>query len=246
MNGNFDSENQSQPEIKIDFNINDLKLDEKTDVLDENIHFDFKPMSKGLGFHKNERDRGLFKPAAKNLKRVPRPEKQPEVVVREKTREIRIDNPLPAKSLATKGISTKGKNKKKKSKVASAEIQAIAYLLDCALIALMVMVTTGLLVAAAGINYQVILNLATPIELGVFCGTFFVLYYLLYFSLLDLFGTPGKGLMGLELVGVRNSDPTLKMTAVRSLITLFSIPLFFLPNLLDFQGKLSDSKVIKR
>lgn len=72
------------------------------------------------------------------------------------------------------------------------------------------------------------------------------LIFVSYYSLLEPMGTPGKRLWGIKTVSVgTNKAVTIKMSFIRSLITLCSIPLFFFPLIFDFQGKLSDSTVIE-
>ena len=73
----------------------------------------------------------------------------------------------------------------------------------------------------------------------------FSIYYITYFSFLDILGTPGKLCFGLRLVETNRDALTLKHTFLRSIITLSSFLVAFLPLIVDFHGKLSDSKVVK-
>jgi len=73
----------------------------------------------------------------------------------------------------------------------------------------------------------------------------FSIYYITYFSFLDILGTPGKLCLGLKLVETNRDTLTLKHTFLRSIITLSSFLVAFLPLIVDFHGKLSDSKVVK-
>lgn len=81
-----------------------------------------------------------------------------------------------------------------------------------------------------------------------FCFSFLILfsiYYVIYFSFLDILGTPGKLCFGLKVVETNREILTLKHTFLRSIITLSSFLVAFLPLIMDFHGKLSDSKVVK-
>jgi len=81
-----------------------------------------------------------------------------------------------------------------------------------------------------------------------FLKAFFILfsvYFITYFSFLDLDRTPGKTLFNLKLVDLNGGQLTFKNTFLRSLITLSSFLVAFLPLIVDFHGKLSDSKLVK-
>ncbi len=81
-----------------------------------------------------------------------------------------------------------------------------------------------------------------------FLKAFFILfsvYFITYFSFLDLDRTPGKILFNLRLVDLNGEQVAFKHTFLRSLITLSSFLVAFLPLIVDFHGKLSDSKLVK-
>ena len=73
----------------------------------------------------------------------------------------------------------------------------------------------------------------------------FSIYFITYFSFLDLNCTPGKALFKLRLVDLKEEQLTFKHTFLRSIITLSSFLVAFLPLIVDFHGKLSDSKLVK-
>ena len=76
-------------------------------------------------------------------------------------------------------------------------------------------------------------------------GVLFGLTYLLYFTYGDISTSLGKKFFGVKLVAQSGKSPNTKMTFVRSLITLFSLSLLGIPALLDFQGKLSNTKIVR-
>ena len=67
----------------------------------------------------------------------------------------------------------------------------------------------------------------------------------MYFSILDLSNSPGKTILGIRLVKSDDTQVSAKQTFTRALITLLSGVALFLPTLLDFQGRLSETKVVK-
>jgi len=51
--------------------------------------------------------------------------------------------------------------------------------------------------------------------------------------------------MGIRLLKTDNTNVSVKNTFTRALVSLLSVVALFLPMLLDFQGRLSDTKVVK-
>lgn len=236
--------------------------------LDEfNISEDsFKPMTKGLGFH-HEQKRSSFKPAPKEVK--------PFGVARTQPKAATILNSLSTKNTATVSqhmptgleafYGAKGnpgnqvqQNTEKKIelfeevkeskitfKAASTTTQFFAWAIDLLVIASFVAVTGALLVLASGIQFQMFARLISNQDLAIFTASIFSIYYLLYFTILDLSASPGKTIMGIRLLKTDNSNVGVKDTFTRALVSLLSSIALFLPTLLDFQGRLSDTKVVK-
>lgn len=120
-----------------------------------------------------------------------------------------------------------------------------AWLIDLLLISSTVLFTTVMLALVSGIKIQILMKLVSANDMFIFSGSLFVIFYLLYFTILDLATSPGKSLMGIYLVKEDSSNVRVINTFSRSLITLISAITLGLPCLIDFQGKLSDSKVVK-
>ena len=95
------------------------------------------------------------------------------------------------------------------------------------------------------IQFQILSRLISTQDLIVFTSSIFSIYYLLYFTILDLSTSPGKTIMGIRLLRTDNKNVAVKNTFIRALISLVSSVALFLPMLLDFQGRLSDTKVVK-
>lgn len=237
--------------------------------LDEfNISEDsFKPMTKGLGFHQ-EQKRSSFKPAPKEVKPfgVARKDMKASVVLST----LSNQNAATASQHMPTGLEafygTKGNpgnqnqqnNLEKKLdlndlktenksvvKIAPMSLQLFAWAIDLLVVASFVAVTGALLVFASGIQFEMLARLISNQDLLAFTAAIFSIYYLLYFTILDLSASPGKTIMGLRLLRSDNGNVSVKHTFTRALISLLSSIALFLPMLLDFQGRLSDTKVVK-
>ncbi len=248
---------KTTPPIKID--LDEFQISEDT----------FKPMTRGLGFH-HDTKRPSFKPAPKEVKAfgsnkspmnqslnsmptsigatskaTPNSAQMPsglEAFYGAKPAEPVSQNLFENK--VQEKVETK-KEKKISAKSASQTAQFCAWVIDILVIASFVALTGALLVFASGIEFNMYSRLISPQDLAIFGAAIFSIYYLLYFTILELSSTPGKTIFGIRLVTVSGSEVTVKHTFARALISLISGVALFLPMLLDFQGRLSDTKVVK-
>ncbi len=226
----------------------------------------FKPMTKGLGFHQDVK-RPSFKPAPKEVKPFA-PTKSPlsstlnsmPNVSQPKTQ---VGSHLPSGLEAFYGAQPKSSvehtglfeqplkkeeiktQKTVSTKAASQTSQLFAWIIDVLVIASFVALTGALLVFASGIELHMYSRLISNQDLAAFTAAIFSIYYLLYFTILDLSASPGKTIFGIRLVKADGSEVSVKHTFARALISLLSGVALFLPMLLDFQGRLSDTKVVK-
>lgn len=249
---------KTTPPIKID--LDEFQISEDT----------FKPMTKGLGFHQDTK-RPSFKPAPKEVKAfgsaksavnqtlssiptsIGAPKSTPSAnqmpsgleafygakPVAETDTQNLFEKPLHEKTeiKKEKAISTK--------KAAPQTAQFFAWVIDILVIASFVALTGALLVFASGIEFTMYSRLISPKDLGIFATAIFSIYYLLYFTILELSATPGKTIFGIRLVTTSGHEVSVKHTFARALISLVSGVALFLPMLLDFQGRLSDTRVVK-
>ncbi|MGZ3787450.1 MAG: RDD family protein [Bacteriovorax sp.] len=250
-NHSFSSPKTSAP---IQVNLDEFNISEDS----------FKPMTKGLGFHQEQR-RPSFKPAPKEVKPFGSAKTAPKAAS--------VLGPLSAQTSTTAAAhvpsgleafyGAKGNpgmpnmlekrveqiEEKIETKIVykpvSSMTQFFAWIIDVLVVASFVAVTGALLVFASGIQYQMFAKLISNQDLIAFTSAIFSIYYLLYFTILDLSASPGKTIMGIRLMRTDNSEVTVKNTFTRALISLLSSVALFLPMLLDFQGRLSDTKVVK-
>lgn len=238
-----------EQKAKISLNLDEFDIDS----------YDFKPVTKGLGFHD---------PLEKS-KRVKTAKTQVHPQTRARVNKINLSTnhlqntptTVSDPSLMT-GIDALYGNKpleenlkpqqaerkavKVKRKEATTMQMAGAFILDLLLVSLINIV---LFVAFYGFAFKTISipGIKSFILTSLpFFAILFSLIFITYFSLLEPMVTWGKRLWGIKTVLVGSNNPvTIKSSFVRALISLCSFPLLFFPLIFDFQGKLSDSSVVQ-
>lgn len=248
---------KTTPPIKID--LDEFQISEDT----------FKPMTKGLGFHQDTK-RPSFKPAPKEVKAFGSAKSAVNQTLSSISTNIGAPKstsaanqmpsgleafygakpaPTDTQNLFEKPIHDTTEVKKEKltsaKKAAPQTAQFFAWVIDVLVIASFVALTGALLVFASGIEFTMYSRLISPKDLGIFGAAIFSIYYLLYFTILELSATPGKTIFGIRLVTTSGHEVSVKHTFARALISLISGVALFLPMLLDFQGRLSDTRVVK-
>ncbi len=131
---------------------------------------------------------------------------------------------------------------------ASMKDQLFAWGIDLALVTLTLAAFVTAISLLIGIHsVQEWQKLFTMTEGVTYLAPFFVFFYLFYFTILDREGskTLGKKLMRIRIVAKYEEHMGLTQSFLRAAITLLSALALGLPLLMDFQGKLTDSKVIK-
>lgn len=241
-------------EIKLDLeNDNEFNMDDLS----------FKAVNKGLGFHHKE----ALKNSAPLIKRHQKTSLKeaattPTVIIGKPNTTQKMFDPM---SLTQAEMALLGNQKTQKTapqgtetlhgeiplkmerKLQSASIinQAAAWFVDLSCIAFCLAATISLFSLLSGIHWSTLAGLLTAAETGLFLGSLFVIYYLLYFTVLDLHQTPGKSLLGVRLERLDGRRIKVKQTFTRAVVSLLSFGLMGLPLTMDFQGKLSDTKVVR-
>lgn len=137
------------------------------------------------------------------------------------------------------------KNKNTKKSDASAYAQLLAFFVDLALVLSFTTATVAALVAVSRIDAKVLYQVISLQDQIVFGSSLFIIYFLLYFTILDLNASPGKALFGIRLYTANGAAVSARHTFGRAVITLLSVAALMLPTILDFQGRLSGTKVFK-
>jgi uncharacterized RDD family membrane protein YckC len=250
---NISPENLKNSPIKINFD--DFNISEES----------FKPVTKGLGFHQEQKRQNAFKSVPKEVK--PFTSSSAKIPTHPLLNEISANNKASTQKSVPSGLeafygqtnttaaTVTAVNTEKlfesvavetqKYKSASSLSQFFAWAIDIALVASFSIITTTLLILVSGMSFQAFLRVIPVLDLTIFGSVLFSIYYLLYFTILDLSATPGKTIMGIRLVRINNREVSVKHTFTRSLVSLLSFVALFLPMIIDFQGRLSDTKVVK-
>ena len=127
----------------------------------------------------------------------------------------------------------------------SLEKVTAAWAVDLILIFLSIVAALILFTSATGISFNEFESFMFRSEAQVFVGIFFTIFYLLYFSVLDLNSSPGKLLFGTKLVSMNGKRLSVFHTFIRSVIILISIPLFLVPLIFGLHNKLSGTQSIE-
>lgn len=226
----------------------------------------FKPMTKGLGFHQESKRQNAFKAAPKEIKpfSAPHQKNSSKMLLNEisnNNKEISTKSPpvgleafynapsvvAPHLAESINSITELETNNfsMKKYNLASGASQISAWLIDTIMVLCFSIITTLVLVLVSGMSFQSFMRVVPVSDLSIFGSVLFSLYYLLYFTILDLGATPGKTIMGIKLVCLDEKEVTVRHTFIRAIVTLLSFVALLLPNIIDFQGRLSDTKVVK-
>ena len=108
------------------------------------------------------------------------------------------------------------------------------------------MATMLLLTIVAKTNGIILASLVQSAEMLILTSTLFVIFFLLYFSILDVSASPGKTIKGVMLVCSTGGRLEVRHTFTRALIVLLSPFLLFLPLVFNWQSKLSDTTLIRK
>ncbi|EQC44851.1 RDD family protein [Bacteriovorax sp. BSW11_IV] len=117
-----------------------------------------------------------------------------------------------------------------------------SWVVDFACIAALMGLLTFSFIFTVNISFAEFMTQMKVSDMAIF-GVLFSILYVSYFSILDLAQTPGKILLGVK-VDSADRSLTFKATLIRAIVSMISTLLIGLPALLDFSGKLSDTRVI--
>ena len=219
-------------------------------------NFNFEAIDKGLGFHHKETKLQKETPSASfrlqnnNLNTTKKINEVPVPTLKTDSsfggREISLDEAY-AFSERNQTDSLKANDKRVDDGdlfenpliESSLEKVSAAWAVDLTLILLSIVSALILFGSATGINFNEFHEFFLRKESQIFIGVFFTIFYLLYFSVLDLNSSPGKLLFGTRLVASASQRLTVFNTFTRALIILISIPLFMLPLIFGLHNKLS-------
>lgn len=124
----------------------------------------------------------------------------------------------------------------------------LAYLLDLSILTTVLAITFLSILISSGISLIVVRENLSIEFISTTILPIGMLFYVFYFSFFDKtnFSSPGKKMLNLQVVSYEGESPSMTQTFSRSIVTLFSVLSAGLLSLLDFHGKLTETKVIKK
>lgn len=212
----------------------------------EEIDFDFKPITSGLGFHHPKQTEPksvkMDRSVAKNQNPVQFQNTSSDASYHQSDLSIFYSrNNLEPTDQAFKEVEIKT------LKLATKLERSLAYTLDLLFVAsaLSIVVT----IMARSINMDLIEvwdsypNEITPLVVSLFCG-----FYLLYFSIFEKGGqsTIGKAMFSIKVVSVNEKSLTLSCLLLRSIVSLLNFAGLGLFSYFDLQSKISSTKVVRK
>jgi hypothetical protein len=214
-------------------------------LVSDDIDFDFKPITSGLGFHQHKTTE--IKPTfhesqslSMNSMPMPAPmaRKENQIYQNELSafygRETQVAEPVVALK------------KEKIFRLATKSQRVLAYVLDLGLVlssvALVLTIMSRLIEKDLVEVWTTYPNEITPLVLVLFTG-----FYMMYFSIFEktFQSTLGKNLLGITVVDLDNKNQSFIMLIFRTFISLMNFVSLGLFSYFDLQNKVSNSKVVK-
>jgi len=220
----------------IEFDLSKEQIDFDTD------DFNFTPLTTGLGFN-HERDKRVLK-TGKNVNMIAEPAVIQKNQLKEKIFDASSYLDVFEKKLSIQKEEVAKEKLEEVIQLAPVRMQISAWLIDVLVIFALMSVTMIFSAAVPGMKLNDFLNLISFKDMLIFSVIMFVCYYVLYFSIMDYFITPGKYLLNIRLVRTNGANLSLKDTFIRSLVSAASFSALCVPLYIDFHGKISDTKVI--
>ncbi len=247
---NFDPQNKKTVHFdSLDFD--DFTIDESS----------FKPVTKGLGFHQETKSQQFTPKPMKATKTIGSSAVKTTALAKTIVNNFEVSKENTQKMTPNKGALAafygeapateiildlkKEEAHEVKKFEATSLTQLCAYVLDLLMVLSFTIATLAALVAVSKIEFSILIKIISRNDQIIFGSSLFIIYYLLYFTILDMNATPGKSVFGIRLYRANGKNVSVKHTFSRALITLLSSIALTLPTFLDFQGRLSGTKVFK-
>ena len=139
-----------------------------------------------------------------------------------------------------------GKLKKDRLKNAREVDQLCAFFIDSMIIVGTYLGIMWIFISIVGFPFEWKTLKAFGPKFWPYIGLLSVSIFLFYFTLLDSAGTVGKRFMGLQLIDSKSSKTTnLKQNFFRALISLLCLTFLGFPFLVNFQDKISNTKLVE-
>jgi len=237
----------------------DQEISSKIDNLfsfDEETFDKVNAVDKGLGFHHKKIDLAQSKMNHKNLSRkssgIPLPKaslikevEMPKTLSHQGLKNIE-EKKIQISSLSNADLNEVEKDEEVIFQPSSVEKVAMAWFVDLFVILAFISGAMFFIVNISGINVGSPLELILRKDFLMFLGAFFSVFYLIYFSVLEMLGTPGRMIFGTKLISTRETQTLHSwQTLVRSLIIILSPFLLLIPLYFGWHNTLSETRSVE-
>jgi len=226
----------------------------KSEQEDEDLFdFDFKPVNKGLGFHNEQKrvtqvlgNREASSPIKAKTNNLDRGH---DSLANFYKKNVARNEEVSTKNLGSFYGAEKAPITEKKITIKPRIIEAqmhicfFAWLVDIAIITLSFGLTAIGFTVLSGIDFTLMKSLVSFEEMMIFGSVIYTIFYIMYFTVLDLVATPGNALFGLKLLRLNNEDVRVTQTLLRACSSYFALITGFIIYFLNFQNKLSETKL---
>lgn len=215
--------------------------------------FDFKPVTKGLGFHHQEKKEVKNYKRSTSLENATHRDAHRHAPVPGQTQNISrndlssfYNDPTP-KAVELPSSLQRGDLPSAEFKSAPMSLRFFAGVIDELVIMGLTCATVIGFILLLGARWEAVLGRMPWYEVGPFAFVIYALYFVAYFTILDPQATVGKNILHLKLVSRSKADKVeFASSFLRAVVCLLSPLLLFVPILLDWSGKISSTYVAKR
>lgn len=215
----------------------------------DDIEFEFKPITSGLGFHHQKATEVKPVFTERTVAASPMPQSVPaakkEMNVYQNDLSIFYGQPG-GQTVPEVFTETKKEEEEKYYPLATKAPRVFAYLFDLFFVAILLGIVLTVMARTISMDlweaWSQYPNEITPLVLTLFCG-----FYLIYFSVFEKTNqsTLGKGMFGLRVMGMDDKPLALSTLFVRSTVSLLNFISLGLFSYFDLQNKITQSKVIR-
>lgn len=227
-------------------NLEEIKKNNNNSPIIDDIDFEFKPITSGLGFHhqKAAEPKTVFTERTVTVAPMPQSKAAPKKEMNIYQNDLSL---FYGQTKSEEEILPEIKVEEKKYyRLASRGSRVSAYLLDLFFVASTLSLVLTVMARTIRMDLMEVWsqypNEITPLVLTLFCG-----FYLIYFSIFEKTGqsTLGKSMFGLRVVGLDDKNLSLMSLFARSSVSLLNFISLGLFSYFDLQNKIAQSKVIK-
>ncbi|MBA2403996.1 MAG: RDD family protein [Bdellovibrionales bacterium] len=216
-------------------------------IANEDIEFDFKPITSGLGFHNNNTKTEIKPAFSENMSMTSQTMSMPMPAPMARKENQIYQNELSVFYGREEVVAPVETRKVEKVfRQATKSQRVLAYVLDLGLVlsavAMVLTIMSRLIEKDLMDVWATYPNEITPLVVTLFSG-----FYLMYFSIFEKTSasTFGKNLLGITVVDLDNKSQNFTMLVFRSFISLMNFVSLGLFAYFNLQNKVSNTKVIK-